>query len=265
MAKVEYKFKAYQPRKLKLASTTVKPGEANIKALKTQKENLEKRLRAEGVDPETLGGEFDNRNIIQKALNLTPNQGLLQDFIEVLDRPTQAIKQAILAGNKGENVLEAAFEGISGEAEAISTEETLNELGVDTSNLSGVEKFLVNISGDIILDPLTYIPAGFFVKGFKKLTTKTKTVFLSTAAETQEALIKKIMQEFPEKNVDEVMEIFAKRTSDDVYMLGNKTDFDGDLYVTKQGRVTLGSKYRNSIQGLEARAEKLEDIIKARA
>ncbi len=78
MAQPDYKFKPYKPTKFKLK----KPGEDDkldkqIQSLEKQRENLNKRLLAEGVDPETLGGEFDNRNILEKALNLDPDQGLL--------------------------------------------------------------------------------------------------------------------------------------------------------------------------------------------
>jgi len=79
MAKVEYKFKPYTPTKLKMASST-EDLDKTLESLQSQRENLDARLRAEGINPDTLGGDFDNRNLLEKALNLTPDQGLLMDF-----------------------------------------------------------------------------------------------------------------------------------------------------------------------------------------
>ena len=262
MAKVEYKFKPYKPRKFKLASVGDTTN-ANLKSLQTQKENLEKRLLAEGVDPETLGGEFDNRTGLGKLFNVTPNQNLLFDVIEVLDRPTQMVKQAILAGSSGENILEAALEGLSGERDRVEGTELLEKLGVETGD-TPVEQFVTNIVTDIVLDPLTYLPAGILTKGFKKLTTKTRTAFLDVAAETQEALIRRLSQANPEKSVDEILEMVALQKTDEVYRLGSKGDFDGTLYVKKDRAKTLGGNYRNSIEGLEGRAVTLNEIIEAR-
>jgi len=42
--------------------------------LSKQKENLESRLQAVGIDPNNLrDSEADNRNFVEKALNLTPD------------------------------------------------------------------------------------------------------------------------------------------------------------------------------------------------
>ena len=168
MAQPDYKFKPYKPTKLKMKQ----PGETDevdktIQSLEKQRENLEKRLRAEGVDPETLGGEVDNRNIIEKALNLNPDQGLLMDFFEIIDRPVQAVKSALVAGKKGDTFLQGFAQGLSGESE-ISGSEFLKELtGINPSE--GVGKFLVDVGADIVFDPLTYLPAGILAKGVSKL------------------------------------------------------------------------------------------------
>jgi hypothetical protein len=166
---VEYKFKPYTPKNLKLASTqaSLSQQEKTLKSLQAQKANLNQRLAAEGVDPETLGGEFDNRNLIEKGLNLRPNQGLLMDFFEVINRPVEAIKGALVAGVEGESVLEGFWEGISGE-EVIRGSEFL-ERAVGFEPQTGVGKFVADVGIDIALDPLTYLPPGFFIKGFKKL------------------------------------------------------------------------------------------------
>ena len=165
---VEYKFKPYTPTNLKMATTPKATQDKTLSSLQSQKTNLEARLRAEGINPDTLGGEFDNRNLIEKALNLKPNQGFLFDFIEVINRPVEAIKGAITAGADGETIFEGAWKGLSGQ-EVQTGREALSKLGLDTSELPGFMKFALDVGVDIALDPLTYLPAGFFVKGLKKL------------------------------------------------------------------------------------------------
>ena len=168
MARAEYKFKPYKPTKFKLK----KPGEDDkldkqIASLEKQRENLNKRLLAEGVDPETLGGEFDNRNILEKALNLDPDQGLLMDFFEVIDRPVQAVKNALIAGQKGDNMLKAFGAGLSGTEEVTGAEFLKEIANIDPK--SGIGQFAANIATDIVFDPLTYLPPGILMKGLSKL------------------------------------------------------------------------------------------------
>jgi len=89
------------------------------------------------------------------------------DFFEVINRPVEAVKSAIAAGIDGESVLEASWKGLSGQ-EVTSGKEILKDLtGIDPQ--TGVGKFVADIGVDILLDPLTYLPAGFFIKGLKKL------------------------------------------------------------------------------------------------
>jgi hypothetical protein len=166
---VEYKFKPYTPQNLKLATpqASLSQQQKTLKSLQSQKANLDARLRAEGIDPGTLGGEFDNRNLIEKALNLRPDQGLLMDFFEVINRPVEAVKSAITAGIEGENVLEGAWKGISGQELTPGSELFKDLTGIEPE--TGFGKFVADIGADILLDPLTYLPAGFFVKGLKKL------------------------------------------------------------------------------------------------
>jgi len=166
---VEYKFKPYTPQNLKLATpqASLTQEERTRKSLESQRANLDARLRAEGIDPDTLGGEFDNRNLIEKALNITPDQNFLFDFFEVIERPLEALKNTAMAGLEGENLLEGFWEGLSGQRRVTSVELLKEATGLEPQ--TGVGKFLTNVAGDIALDPLTYIPGGFFLKGFKKI------------------------------------------------------------------------------------------------
>jgi hypothetical protein len=209
---VEYKFKPYTPKNLKIAGTqsSLAQEEKTRRSLESQRANLDARLRAEGIDPDTLGGDFDNRNLIEKAFNLTPDQGFLMDFFEVIDRPVQAVKNAAMAGYEGRDILDGFWQGLSGEKE-VSTVELLKEVtGFEPQTDAG--KFLVNIAGDIILDPLTYLPAGIFIKGFQKIGG------IGSKAITREVVekaIKSVAQEASERFVKTTMEA-AQGLVDDV-------------------------------------------------
>lgn len=76
-----------------------------------QVEGYKKRLSLSGLDPEK---ETDSRNFIEKALNLTPDQNVLFDIFEVLERPQQALFGAWKAKQEGKDVNEAIKAGISG-------------------------------------------------------------------------------------------------------------------------------------------------------
>jgi hypothetical protein len=168
--KSDYKFKPYTPVNLKMASpkgASLSQQEKTLKSLQAQKANLNQRLAAEGIDPDTLGGEFDNRNLIEKGLNLRPNQGLLMDFFEVINRPVEAIKGALVSGVEGQNVLEGFWEGISGQEVIRGSEFLKRTTGIEPE--TGVGKFIADVGIDIALDPLTYLPAGFFIKKFSSL------------------------------------------------------------------------------------------------
>ena len=59
-----------------------------------QVEGYEKRLEGSGIDVEKA---TDNRNFIEKALNLTEDQNFLFDVFELMGRPQQAIFNGIKA------------------------------------------------------------------------------------------------------------------------------------------------------------------------
>jgi hypothetical protein len=255
---VEYKFKPYTPVNLKLASpqASLSQEEKTRKSLEAQRANLDARLRAEGIDPETLGGEFDNRNLIEKALNLTPDQNLLFDFFEVINRPVEAVKGAITAGIEGKSVLEGAWEGISGQEVTPGSELFKDLTGIEPE--TGVGKFIVDVGVDILLDPLTYVPAGFFLKGFKKLNSRTLTNIIQNSdklyTEALENLFKKIPLEKGESVANYIKRIELNKT-DDVLRFGLQTDFDNVKYLANDNL-----DYAFSVTGLKKRAELLDEM-----
>lgn len=165
-----YKFKPYSfNRGVALTNPSFStPQSDTVKALEAQKRNLEKRLKAQGV---TDTGE---RNAIERALNLDPNQGVLMDFFEVLDRPGQAVKGALTSKD---GILKGAWEGLSGQSEMTGTE-FLDAQGFSTAGMSGFTKFVFDLGADIVTDPLNLIPAGAISgKLFDKTVIKTREVW----------------------------------------------------------------------------------------
>ena len=74
-----------------------------------QVKNYEKRLGS-AKDEAT-----DDRNWLEKALNLGQNQGLIKDIFEILNRPQNAIFSGISSAQKGEGFGAGFKKGITGE------------------------------------------------------------------------------------------------------------------------------------------------------
>lgn len=119
-----------------------------------QVEYLNNKLRANGIDP----AQFDTRNPLEKALNLTPDQNFLFDIFEVLGRPQQAVFGAIDSAQKGEDVLQGAWEGLSGEKDT-SGGQLLRNAGFEDSEGVGLDDIL-GLGLDILADPMDLIGVG---------------------------------------------------------------------------------------------------------
>jgi hypothetical protein len=170
-----YKFKptGYKASTASYFKPTITEKETLTKSIDTQVANLEKRFQNENI-PLTGIKDVDQRNLIEKALNLAPDQNLLMDVFEVMDRPRQVVSNILssLGASDKRNVLEAAWDGLAGK-EKISTKEALQNLTgdkklleADTGNdiADNVINAVVDIGLDIFTDPTTYIGFGFVAK-----------------------------------------------------------------------------------------------------
>ena len=265
---VEYKFKPYSPKNLKMASVASTSQDALKKSLESQRNNLEKRLLAEGIDPNTLGGEFDNRNFLEKALNLKPDQGMLLDFFEVINRPVEAVKAGVMAGMDGKDVLSGAWEGLSGEVVTPGSE-VLQGLGVPEAQ-TGVGKFIQDIGVDIVLDPLNLIPPGFLLKKFGKLMSKSKSKMFKQFTGNFLKIINSIDNVsgsglYAFKNMDEFDTFIKNAPVDEVNHI--KSRFDelagkGSIFKKGQKGAKADFKYENTFEELKQRATDLEEYVK---
>ena len=251
----EYKYKPYVPKNLPFKSKKIMDEVEKTKAsLESQKANLEQRLLSEGIDPETLGGEFDNRNVLEKALNLTPDQGLLMDFFEVINRPVEAVKSAIVAGMDGDNFLKGAWDGISGN-KVTKGSEVLETFGIDTD-----DNLIANIATDIVLDPLTYVPSGILLKAGKKLFTRTIDDVVRNADVLMTQTLRNASRKIPIMEGEDALSYLARLAADNevdfVFRSGDIGDYSQRALRPKEQK----GLYKKGVQGLKERAQSLIDV-----
>jgi hypothetical protein len=179
------------------AATYFKPAlgekEQLAKSVGTQVTNLEQRFKNVGIPTETGAKEADQRNLIEKALNLKADQNMLMDVLEILNRPTQVVTNVLssLGDQDKRDVLTAAWEGLSGKEE-IGARKALANLTGDKdilkikddkdSKLDDIGQFVIDLGLEIVADPTTWITMG--VGAARKAAKK-------TAQEGAEALMKK--------------------------------------------------------------------------
>jgi hypothetical protein len=179
------------------AATYFKPAlgekEQLAKSVGTQVTNLEQRFKNVGIPTETGAKEADQRNLIEKALNLKADQNMLMDVLEILNRPTQVVTNVLssLGDQDKRDVLTAAWEGLSGKEE-IGARKALANLTGDKdilkikddkdSKLDDIGQFVIDLGLEIVADPTTWITMG--VGAARKAGAK-------TAREGAEALSKK--------------------------------------------------------------------------
>lgn len=163
------------------AATYFKPAlgekEQLAKSVGTQVTNLEQRFKNVGIPTETGAKVADQRNIIEKALNLKANQNTLMDILEVLNRPTQAVTNLLssLGEQDKRDALTAAWEGLSGQKEIgarqalanLTGDKNILKIKEDPNNkLDDVGQFIIDMGLEIVADPTTWISMG--VGAFKK-------------------------------------------------------------------------------------------------
>jgi hypothetical protein len=164
------------------------------------------------------------------------------DFFETINRPVEAIKGALVAGVEGQNVLEGFWEGISGEEVIRGSEFLKRTTGIEPE--TGVGKFIADVGIDMALDPLTYLPAGFFLKGFKKIGGIGSKVMPVTITE---AAIKSAAKEAGERISKNVLEA-AQGLVDDASRI-DITDLDTAITEVIKSRTTKASRDFHIIEG----------------
>lgn len=242
--------------------------QALIGSIGSQVQNLTTRFEQIGIPIEGQK-QVDQRNLLEKALNLTPDQGLLMDILEVMDRPRQVVANVLssLGNDDKRNVLEAAWEGLAGK-EKLSTKEALQ-------NLTGDEKFLkfedkgtawddvgnavIDIGLDIISDPTTFLGWGWATKSIGWASKKGAKAIASGAEKVAKSLGK------------EAAEGYAKAVAEfGYYATKAKASLNlfydlSDKFITGFKKIVgIGNKRVQILEGrLKFLAQRAEKIAKA--
>lgn len=119
-----------------------------------QIDNATLRINDAGFQPK------DTRNWFEKATNLPENQNMFLDTLELLNRPTQGVMNALHKRGTSTKPLEAFKRGFSGE-DRTSGADVAEKWGVENK----VGKFLLGTGLEIALDPLNIVPVGAVAKG----------------------------------------------------------------------------------------------------
>jgi hypothetical protein len=158
MAKGKYQ-KLYEARMKRLGK-----GSNTEDDLQRQLTNYKARMEAGGVE----NPEVDDRNALEKLLNLEQDQGLIRDVFEILNRPQQAVFTGIKNSQEGGSFLEGMKEGITGNEETEFKDILMNTGAFEDEKgkLNMVD--VLGFAGDVFLDPMN-IPVGGFGKVGKAL------------------------------------------------------------------------------------------------
>lgn len=138
-----------------LFGSSPSPNEAyDITNLEKQIANAKTRIQASGYEVKE-----DKRNWFEKATNLPEGQNALFDALELLDRPGNAIRNAL--HKDGDNLNELA-RGFSGKDKVRGTD----LVGDSIENKYG--KAVAGFGLELLTDPTMLIPGGAIVKGVSK-------------------------------------------------------------------------------------------------
>ena len=208
---------------------------------KKQAENYETRLRGAGVNPEDV---TDDRNWIEKALNLEKDQNILFDIFELINRPQNALFTGISNLQNGDDFFEGLKEGITGEKKT-SGKDILTGFGMEDKE--GLD--LTDILGfglDVFADPMDipFLPAKGITKGAKAFISPTEGVFraagkgIKGAAKVADTGIEKVLGAVDSKVLKNATK-YAEETGDTVANVfkkfGGKSDLLGDYKALKKG------------------------------
>ena len=140
--------------KVRVARAPKVGGLSDLARLQKQEADLRARAKQNNSSFEKT---TDDRNFIEKGLNLKQDQGFFGDVFEVLGRPMQAAEGFMQT--KG-NPFENAFKGFTGQ-KRYSGSQLLNDYGITSKNTPRWLSTLAGFGVDMALDPLAYTNAPF--------------------------------------------------------------------------------------------------------
>lgn len=136
---------------------TTSPTTTSSNKLENQVKNYKTRLDNIGVDSEEV---TDNRNALEKALNLEKDQNVLFDIFEILDRPRNALFTGVQSAMDGGSFGEGLLEGIKGETETSGKDILVDNFGMDDEEGKIDLADVLGFGADIALDPTNWALPG---------------------------------------------------------------------------------------------------------
>jgi len=115
-----------------------------------QVEGYKTRIDGSGQD---FDEKMDKRNFLEKVLNLTPDQNVLFDVFETIERPQRAFFGAVKAAQEGGDVMKAIGDGISGK-DAVQFKTLMHNMGMEDSGKSFGADDVVGFLGEVFADPI---------------------------------------------------------------------------------------------------------------
>jgi hypothetical protein len=214
---------------------------------RTDQQVLEQQYEALSARLGAVGAEVDDRGPIEKMFNFRQQQGALGNIFEVLDRPSQTVKGAILGAQEGD-IIGGAWQGFSGELD-IRGAEFIKELGIiserDFEEMGGVQKFAVNLLVDRIFDPLRWLPAGTLTGAISALNKKIGSMIAGKSS------AKEVYQSYAARQLMAVNESFSNQVQDFVSQgLSSDEASQKAMELWKQKGLLLedGNQYLSEIQ-----------------
>jgi hypothetical protein len=142
---------------------------SSLEQLQKTNSNYKTRLQASGLDPEDL---TDDRNVIEKALNLEQNQGLIRDLLELLDRPRNALFTGIDYALEGKDFGKGLGKGITGEKDTSGKDLLVKHAGMKDREGKLDWSDVLGMGLEIVGDPLDYLAAPIGIASKAKTATK---------------------------------------------------------------------------------------------
>lgn len=143
--------------KIRSQSNKRKNNKTQQDLLESQIDNYKTRLQSIGKNPEEV---TDDRNALEKLLNLEKDQNVLFDIFEILDRPRNALFTGVKNTLEGDSFGEGLWEGLSGKKDTSGKELLVDNLGMkdEKGKLNAAD--VLGFGLDIVGDPTNWVTFG---------------------------------------------------------------------------------------------------------
>lgn len=133
---------------------TTSPTTTSSNKLENQVKNYKTRLDNIGVDADDV---TDNRNFLEKALNLEKDQNVLFDIFEIIGRPANALFTGVQSAMDGGSFGEGLLEGIKGETKTSGKDILVDNLGMEDEEGKIDLADVLGFGADVVLDPMSWV------------------------------------------------------------------------------------------------------------